>query len=195
MLQCVTLRRVVAWRCVVMNCIELLCDLVMFFVMLYCDVLFCVVFQCVAWGCVRFVVFCRVAMCCVALYCGALLVLSCVALSCRVVNASFFYHYRCHCHCLCYCYYYCYFCIPLFNMPHLKLKKRDVFHLTRCHFLTFPSFLDVFSFTRSDINECITGAARCHYNATCVNTPGSFSCFCEPGYTGDGSDCNGKLFL
>lgn len=27
-----------------------------------------------------------------------------------------------------------------------------------------------------------------------MNVPGSFSCVCEPGYTGDGIVCNGTLF-
>ena len=29
-------------------------------------------------------------------------------------------------------------------------------------------------------------------NAHCVNTMGSFSCLCNPGFTGDGQNCSGK---
>ncbi|XP_035715096.1 multiple epidermal growth factor-like domains protein 8 [Folsomia candida] len=37
-----------------------------------------------------------------------------------------------------------------------------------------------------DVNECELGIDDCHPNATCVNTPGSHACFCQPGFTGDG---------
>ena len=56
-----------------------------------------------------------------------------------------------------------------------------------------PRFDNVFVRYSSDIDECRTGVAQCHYNASCVNIPGSFSCVCDSGYTGDGIVCNGKL--
>jgi hypothetical protein len=40
-----------------------------------------------------------------------------------------------------------------------------------------------------DINECETGG--CHPNASCVDSPGSFTCDCNPGFTGDGVNCAG----
>lgn len=40
----------------------------------------------------------------------------------------------------------------------------------------------IFSFL--DINECET-AERCVSNAICNNTPGSYSCQCKPGFTGN----------
>ncbi len=40
-----------------------------------------------------------------------------------------------------------------------------------------------------DVNECATGAAGCHANASCTNAAGSFSCACDVGYTGDGFSC------
>ena len=44
-----------------------------------------------------------------------------------------------------------------------------------------------------DINECETGNDSCHENAQCTNTEGSFTCSCNPGYTGDGIECSGAL--
>ena len=43
-----------------------------------------------------------------------------------------------------------------------------------------------------DINECQIGDDNCHENAQCINTEGSFTCFCKPGYTGDGVICTSK---
>ena len=34
---------------------------------------------------------------------------------------------------------------------------------------------------------------NCHVNANCTNTEGSFTCSCNPGYTGDGVNCTSKL--
>lgn len=50
--------------------------------------------------------------------------------------------------------------------------------------VTMSSFL-------TDINECTQGTASCDHN--CLDTPGSYSCTCRPGYTlnADGFSCNG----
>ena len=45
----------------------------------------------------------------------------------------------------------------------------------------------------TDDNECTMGTNNCHTNAECTNTPGSFSCACVEGYSGDGVDCQGML--
>ena len=39
----------------------------------------------------------------------------------------------------------------------------------------------------ADINECDTGADNCVADATCMDTPGSFECVCDPGFSGDGT--------
>jgi hypothetical protein len=44
-----------------------------------------------------------------------------------------------------------------------------------------------------DIDECATGADNCDTNAACANTPGSFTCTCNQGYTGDGAPCIGEI--
>lgn len=37
-----------------------------------------------------------------------------------------------------------------------------------------------------DVEECVLGLHSCHAFASCVNTPTSYECHCERGYTGDG---------
>merc|ERR1712048_1253754 len=42
----------------------------------------------------------------------------------------------------------------------------------------------------ADINECEnTAGSPCHEHATCYNSPGSYQCVCNIGYTGDGVFC------
>ena len=41
-----------------------------------------------------------------------------------------------------------------------------------------------------DINECSGNLHNCHDNATCSDTDGSFECFCNPGFDGDGVNCS-----
>lgn len=43
-----------------------------------------------------------------------------------------------------------------------------------------------------DEDECDTGAAACHADATCTNTPGGFTCACKPGWDGDGIECTAR---
>ncbi|WP_426753489.1 EGF domain-containing protein [Myxococcus sp. Y35] len=41
-----------------------------------------------------------------------------------------------------------------------------------------------------DVNECANGTAQCSVNASCTNTPGSYTCTCKPGYWGNGWVCS-----
>ncbi|CAK8696725.1 unnamed protein product [Clavelina lepadiformis] len=41
----------------------------------------------------------------------------------------------------------------------------------------------------SDINECSDSISPCHSAASCTNLPGSYSCECRSGYSGDGTNC------
>ena len=42
-----------------------------------------------------------------------------------------------------------------------------------------------------DIDECEDGNNSCDVNANCANIDGSYTCSCQPGYTGDGLNCRG----
>jgi hypothetical protein len=42
----------------------------------------------------------------------------------------------------------------------------------------------------TDVDECATNKDNCDTNATCTNSPGSFSCACTAGYMGNGVACN-----
>ena len=49
--------------------------------------------------------------------------------------------------------------------------------------------------TSADIDECSVpamGSAVCHDNATCTNSPGSFTCACASGFSGNGTNCQSK---
>jgi len=43
----------------------------------------------------------------------------------------------------------------------------------------------------ADIDECVTNNGGCSADADCSNSPGSYTCTCRPGYTGDGVSCTG----
>ena len=40
-----------------------------------------------------------------------------------------------------------------------------------------------------DIDECETDDNNCNDAAKCTNNLGSFTCSCDPGFHGDGVDC------
>ena len=44
-----------------------------------------------------------------------------------------------------------------------------------------------------DINECALIPKVCHPQANCSNVPGSFSCQCKAGFSGNGTNCTGKV--
>ena len=47
-----------------------------------------------------------------------------------------------------------------------------------------------------DIDECAQNVDNCDVDtrATCSNTPGSFTCACKAGYSGNGITCVGSYF-
>jgi hypothetical protein len=42
----------------------------------------------------------------------------------------------------------------------------------------------------TDIDECARGTDSCHPRASCTNTQGSFTCQCDPGFSGNGVLCS-----
>ncbi len=59
-------------------------------------------------------------------------------------------------------------------------------HITSPHHYIFCFFLPEF-------NVCESGS-RCDANARCIDTPGSYICLCNQGYSGSGITCDGKVF-
>ena len=49
-----------------------------------------------------------------------------------------------------------------------------------------------YHFSTTDIDECTEGIDNCHQQAMCQNTDGSFNCYCNNGWTGNGTHCTGK---
>ena len=47
----------------------------------------------------------------------------------------------------------------------------------------------------TDINECTSGSAECHDNATCSNIDGSYQCTCDTGFSGDGFNCTSEIAI
>ena len=49
----------------------------------------------------------------------------------------------------------------------------------------------------SDVDECSEAhpfkMSKCHPNASCTNTQGSYNCSCNPTFIGDGFDCEGQF--
>ncbi|XP_028416458.1 uncharacterized protein LOC114540535 [Dendronephthya gigantea] len=41
-----------------------------------------------------------------------------------------------------------------------------------------------------DTDECALEKPKCHSNATCINTNGSYECHCRSGFTGNGTTCS-----
>ena len=47
-------------------------------------------------------------------------------------------------------------------------------------------------FSILDLNECDSNTHNCSAQATCSNKPGTFSCECKNGWSGDGTNCTSK---
>ena len=56
-------------------------------------------------------------------------------------------------------------------------------------------FDSIICLNNTDIDECIEETDNCDDNAVCTNTDGSFTCLCDPGFGGDGVQCEGRIFF
>ena len=66
----------------------------------------------------------------------------------------------------------------------------------RLPLISTGNMLQCVLFFHVDINECESDDSNnCDENAQCTNTVGSYSCACNPGYTGDGVICASKWQL
>ena len=45
------------------------------------------------------------------------------------------------------------------------------------------------------VDECAEEKDNCHADAFCTDIPGSFTCTCNSGYTGDGTNCTGTFVI
>ena len=62
-----------------------------------------------------------------------------------------------------------------------------------CH-VYFSNLTHILKILSLDIDECLKESSHeCDLNATCINTPGSYTCLCRNGNTGDGKTCAGTL--
>lgn len=51
----------------------------------------------------------------------------------------------------------------------------------------------IYNCSPADTNECEGPDQFCAVNATCINTRGSYTCLCKPGFEGDGfHSCSGE---
>ena len=53
------------------------------------------------------------------------------------------------------------------------------------------NYVDCYSNSFLDIDECTSLGHNCHSDAKCINFKGSFHCTCKHGYQGNGSYCEG----
>ena len=59
--------------------------------------------------------------------------------------------------------------------------------------LVMPAMRNVVKYLL-DNDECVE-QSPCDDSAVCINNPGSFTCACNEGYSGDGMTCTGQSFI
>ena len=64
-----------------------------------------------------------------------------------------------------------------------------------CLLMAQLQFDIIIGLNHTDIDECIEETDDCDDNAICTNTDGSFTCLCDPGFSGDGVQCDGKIIV
>ena len=74
---------------------------------------------------------------------------------------------------------------------HKDFKEME--HFVKVFFTNAFLYIELTWDVAIDVDECQSPDAVCDINANCSNTYGDYFCTCRTGYTGDGSQCNGKL--
>ena len=60
--------------------------------------------------------------------------------------------------------------------------------------VTIDAWIEQSLLFHTDIDECANDILNnCHEDARCTNTEGGFNCSCNDGYSGNGTECTGKL--
>ncbi len=72
----------------------------------------------------------------------------------------------------------------------LKAMEQDVMVIHLLWIKSDPSITVMM--INTDINECVVDTHNCDSNGICINEVGSFGCMCSPGYSGNGTYCEGK---
>ena len=66
-----------------------------------------------------------------------------------------------------------------FQKDNIRILKYQTVYILR-----FIKFL-------ADVDECMDQSHNCDFHAQCLNTEGSFKCWCNTGYNGNGTVCTG----
>ena len=74
----------------------------------------------------------------------------------------------------------------------IKMKEWDISVLVSVK-SDYPCSEEKYSSSFAEIDECLSDP--CDDNATCTNTPGSYICECNTGYSGNGLTCISKCII
>lgn len=86
------------------------------------------------------------------------------------------------------------YCVNIYGTLHIEVRISFPHCVLLKHALMYFVLFGLFFFycvTYSDHNECL-GVNKCSIDANCINTNGSYTCQCKPGYQGDGVSCSGN---
>ncbi|GBP07047.1 Protein kinase C-binding protein NELL1 [Eumeta japonica] len=68
---------------------------------------------------------------------------------------------------------------------HPPVHQRSVVYVCQC----LPGYARRDKYNCIEVDECASSSHTCHAAAECTNTPGSYTCQCRDGYSGDGYVC------
>ena len=85
--------------------------------------------------------------------------------------------------------------INFFYRNEMLTPERIVYFSRTLSDQVFNNFFFFTMYVLSDVDECRKAHPvkmdKCHSNASCANTQGSYNCSCNPTFIGDGFDCEG----